>query len=347
MLVALDEFTTWEAFETAQAFKKAAQGFGGAVTLLGDLLVDKVLGNRDEGGGFTDRVNAVFLPAIGISPAVTSRSALVIKPHNYIQLVLDPSRASAEYVARYLNTPLGHLTRRIVQTGAYIQRTTLVGVDSAPLILPSFDDQMRMVGLQRQVDELKAELEATERDLWRTRDLARSASRTLQTFPTGDNLDSWLPRLPYPLASVLWTYRVTLDPRRRTDILFAFFEATAEFLTTILLSGLRSNATVFEQLRDGPYPGSTEPLGGGRHSGSGSSAVPILRKRFAACCRQISERCALVSSTVPGRGSMRWQARTCSACWSALPNSATRGRGTVGSSLTLRRCNVLSDSKLS
>lgn len=259
-LVPNHEFSTWEAFETALAIDSAAKAFGAPIVALSDIVLDKVLGNRTADGGFEDRPNAVFVPALGTSRAVTSRSELTIKPHNYIQLVLDPALADADYVANYFNTSLGSLARRTVYTGAVIQRASLKTIDSAPIVLPSLGEQIQVVGLQRRVAELRAELDATERDLWRSKNGARTASRVLQAYPAGDSLDTWLPRLPFPLASILWNFQATLDTRRKIEILFAFFEATAEFLTTILLSGLRSNPAIYQELK----LGSLSDIEGGR-----------------------------------------------------------------------------------
>jgi hypothetical protein len=251
-LVKPQRFSTWEQFENDLAFESAAESFDAPVVRLADVLLSKFLGNRTADGGFTDHPNAVFMPALGTSPAVTSRSELTIKPHNYIQLVLDPALANAEYVAHYLNTPIGVLTRRTVYTGAVIHKASLKTIDLAPIVLPPLDRQLHVVGLQRRIVELRAELEAMQRDLWRSKSGASSASRALQAFPKGDSLETWLPRLPFPLASILWNYQATVDTRRKIDILFAFFEATAEFLTTILLSGLRSNPTIYQELKMGP-----------------------------------------------------------------------------------------------
>ncbi len=251
-LIAPHALTTWETYETALAFQATARSFGGAVVALSDVLVEKYLGNRSLDGGFEDRPNAVFVPRLGTSAAVTSRSALIIKPHNYIQLVLDPARADAEYVAQYLSTPLGKLTRKAAYIGAVIPAASLGSIGAAPVVLPPIGEQIRMVGLQRRIGELQSELSAAERDLWRSKDGAKAVTRTLQAFRQGDSLETWLPRLPYPLSSILWNYQATLDPRRRTEILFAFFEATAEFVTTILLSGLHSNPAIYDQLKGGP-----------------------------------------------------------------------------------------------
>ena len=207
-----EQFSTWENFDNALAFNKAAKAFGAETVRLGDILLEKMLGNRDDDGGFQDRPNCLFVPAFGASPAFTSRSDLVLKPHNYIQLVLDPELASADFVAEYLNTSIGSLTLRAVQTGALHKRIALGDVDSAPLPLPPLHDQLRVMTLQHRLNGLRAELEATGRDLWRSKDGVRTASRSLQAFPASDSLDSWLPRLPYPLASILWNYQATLEP---------------------------------------------------------------------------------------------------------------------------------------
>ena len=251
-LVELQEFSTWEAYENGLAFEAAAKAFGAPVIPLSEIVLDKVLGDRTPTGGFEDRPNSVFMPALGTTAAVTSRSELTIKPHNYIQLVLNPAIANAEYVANYLNTQLGFLTRGSVYTGAIIQRASMKTIGQAPVVLPSLEEQMHVVGLQRRITELRAELDATQRDLWRSKKGARIADRALQAFPSYDALETWLPRLPFPLASILWNYQATLDSRRKVEILFAFFEATSEFLTTILLSGLRSNAAIYEELKVGP-----------------------------------------------------------------------------------------------
>jgi hypothetical protein len=244
-LVELQSFSTWEAYENALAFETAAKAFGAPIITLSEIVLDKFLGDRTSTGGFEDRPNSVFMPTLGTSPAVTSRSELAIKPHNYIQLVLNTEIADAEYVATYLNTQLGVLTRGSVYSGAVIPKASMKTIGQAPIVLPSLEEQMHVVGLQRRVTELRAELDATERDLWRSKRGARIADRTLQAYPSYDALETWLPRLPFPLASILWNYQATLDSRRKVEILFAFFEATSEFLTTILLSGLHSNAAIY------------------------------------------------------------------------------------------------------
>lgn len=56
---------------------------------------------------FSELPNAIYLPIIGRTPAVASLANLHIKPQNHIQIVLNPDKAIAEYVAKFFNTSLG------------------------------------------------------------------------------------------------------------------------------------------------------------------------------------------------------------------------------------------------
>lgn len=54
--------------------------------------------------------------------------------------------------------------------------------------------------------------------------------------------------LPFPIASVLWEFASTAD-RTRLEPLFNFFEVSAKFTTTVLLSGLATDARMFSSAR--------------------------------------------------------------------------------------------------
>jgi hypothetical protein len=248
-LVATQDFSTLEAYENDLAFEAAARSFGGSVKELSSFVIAKSFGSRTTAGGFEDYPNVVYVPISATRPAVTSHAALGFLGDQYIQLVLDPALADAEYVATFLNTPLGILARQAVYLRAVNREASLATVDLARIVLPSLVEQIQRVRLQRQVDGFKAKLDATERDLWRSEDGYHTARHALHTFHEGDSLEAWFPRLPYPLSSILWNYQATLDVRRQVEILFAFFEATAEFLTTIFLSGLRSDPAIYAELK--------------------------------------------------------------------------------------------------
>lgn len=73
---------------------------------------------------------------------------------------------------------------------------------------------------------------------------------------------SWVESLPFPLASILWAYHAELDRRAKIDYLLKFFEASAQFTATVLLSAYRSDRAFFDAHRtawfgtdpDNPHP---------------------------------------------------------------------------------------------
>jgi hypothetical protein len=248
-LVSPEDFSNWETFEARHLFTRSSKAFGGTSVPLGEILLETILGKDGDDGGFSDIPNAVFLPRTGTSPAVTSKSEFSMKPKNYIQLVLDSTKADASYVARYFNTSIGNLSRQLASSGTIMPQIAVRSLESAPIVLPTLKEQIERVRLQRKVDEIRAELETTEREMWSVQSGAREASKVLEKYSEIDSIQKWQRRLPFPLASILQTYDATLDHHRRNDILFAFFEAVAEFLTTILLSGMRSDLDTYNKFR--------------------------------------------------------------------------------------------------
>ena len=243
-LIQPEAFSTWAVFEAQQTFDRASKSLQGSRLTLREIVLESHLLRHDAEGGFEDFPNSVFVPKLGTAmkttPVVTSQTEFALKPRVYVQMVLDPTQADALFVAQFLNTPLGHLSRFLEFTGANI---------SGPIVLPPLPEQANHVAIQRKIMDIRGELNFTERELWRSADGAREASKALARYSGGNTIEWWQRRLPFPLASILQTYDATLDNRQRNDILFAFFEAVAQFVTIILLSGLRSDIDSYKRLR--------------------------------------------------------------------------------------------------
>lgn len=52
----------------------------------------------------------------------------------------------------------------------------------------------------------------------------------------GEEFRTWMESLPFPLASILWSYRANKDANKRLEAILNFFEAFAEFHYTVLMS---------------------------------------------------------------------------------------------------------------
>jgi hypothetical protein len=59
----------------------------------------------------------------------------------------------------------------------------------------------------------------------------------------------WLETLPFPLASILWRYQTITRPKDQFEMLTKFFEALAEFLSTLLLSAVKTDDVLWSEAR--------------------------------------------------------------------------------------------------
>jgi type I restriction enzyme M protein len=62
---------------------------------------------------------------------------------------------------------------------------------------------------------------------------------------SGNEFEQWIEGLPYPLASILWSYTSMMDAQQKTNSLFHFFEALSQFNTTLILSAITSNSEFY------------------------------------------------------------------------------------------------------
>lgn len=209
------------------------------------------MGRHGPDFAFTDHDNAVYLPLLGPGPAVTALHELSSKPQNYAQIVLDPAVAHAEYVAQLFNSELGQILRQTITSGAVIPRTSKSALLGMKLYLPDLDAQRELVSTVRQLHNTRAELNNTlaemEQKLWQSPAQAADIRRTVTNMVREESFTEWLDTLPFPLATILWTYSARPgDSKRQFELLLKFFEAFAEFMATIHLSALQNDSDLFE-----------------------------------------------------------------------------------------------------
>lgn len=198
---------------------------------------------------FLEHPNCVYLPKIGVSPAVTVPERMAIKAQNYIQLVVKAEVADAEYVAAFLNSPLGKRVREQAMSGDYIPHISITQLKQGDLYLPPMRAQQRSaVSLGRKLHDLQLSVRTLEDQLW---DRPLAASRVegeLARLLEGDALSHWMETLPFPLASVLWRWQASDDAERRCRYLVNFFEALTVFVVDLHLSALNRDAAVMREI---------------------------------------------------------------------------------------------------
>ena len=111
ILVKRSSLTSVEAVFAEQRIRDQSRKMGVPATSLEDVALEINLVRSPQ--SFDPKPNSVSVPSIGRSNAIASLDDLKNKPHNYVQLVLDPEKANAHYVADFFNTPLGLLVQGI------------------------------------------------------------------------------------------------------------------------------------------------------------------------------------------------------------------------------------------
>ncbi len=194
-----------------------------------------------------DKPNGFFLPRIVSSPIKLSVDQLPTNPSDYIHIVVDPEKASPVVVAHYFDSPIGKEIRSALSVGATVQRIPAKEIGELSVFLPELSHQKEALEIHQKIDELTDELAILKTDLWRRMGETSEISRQLRNVNKEDTLTDWIATLPFPLASILWTYTTVTEPNRRVNQLDYFFEGLVEFLAVLLLSGAKKNEMFFEE----------------------------------------------------------------------------------------------------
>ena len=259
------EFRSIDSLRAGEYFRSARKEIGFPAVLLGDLATEINLGRPGKDFNFPPAVNAIFIPMIGHSNVVDSIEGLTLKPQNYVQVVVDPSRSQATFISQFLNSELGKKIREWGKSGTTIQKLNKQSLKKLRVFIPDLATQRQMLEIEaRIIDEentllnLQDDLSDLRRDLWRNPRSANAVSNRVRDFSTGLSgnlkqqasigLDQWIETIPFPIASILRAWQATPsdDYKTKLEHLLHFFEATAEFISVILLSAFSKNEGLFE-----------------------------------------------------------------------------------------------------
>jgi hypothetical protein len=188
---------------------------------------------------FSDLPNAVYLPRTSRELTVYSLANLnIFDQQDYIQIVLNPEKAIAEYVANFLNTPLGYKIRDLCsrRTDRYTVQMCESEILNMGLYLPEPEIQREIIGIKSVITNLSTELEVLEKQLWNYPQKYKETQKAVNLLNHVDNFEAWVESLPFPLASILWAYYTADNAKDKVEHLFHFFEALSQFLCVVMLS---------------------------------------------------------------------------------------------------------------
>ena len=242
VLIPARDLRQYRAMSSAQLASRLAHSQGLQGRPLSDVTEEVVLGSTLKQSNFQDKENAVYVPVLGHSVAVTSRADFTAKPSNYAQLVVRPEVADPRFFARYLNSPIGIAMRDGAMSGAFIPRISQAGLEDIVVYLPELSVQQVVVAMDEKLAGLTTEVDELRRSLWARPRSCSDLAHRLKKLNREDRFEDWLEELPFPLASVLWSFHaVEEDPKEQCERLGLYFEALAEFVATVFVSAFSTD----------------------------------------------------------------------------------------------------------
>lgn len=267
------DFRGIDSLRAGDDFETASKQIGFPAVVLEDLATEINLGRFGDGFQFPPASNAIFIPMIGQSDVVDSIDELTLKAQNYAQVVIDPSKSHATFIAQFLNCDLGKKLREWGKSGSTIPKLNKQTLKRLQIFIPDLATQQKMLEIEARLSaeentllSLQNDLLELRRELWRSPRSADTVSDRLGKFSVriaGElkeqasiGLDQWFETIPFPIASILRAWQATPsdDFKTKHEHLLHFFEATAEFLSVILLSAFSGNRALYaphkEKLRE-------------------------------------------------------------------------------------------------
>lgn len=249
---ALGRLVAWESFGsyTTTASEERTEALlaeaGLPVVRLEDVLVERLSAPPRQDEEFEPKLNSVYLPTFANAAAHASREELTSKPTGYIQLVLDPDQALADYVALLLNTSLGRALRESVSSSGVRATVRRSSLPNLLLPLPELSTQQQVIEAQARMRNLRLELDGLERRLSADPEAVTDVAAALNEIGHRDPVVAFRETLPFPLASILYRYEADADEKEKVEHLHRFFEACAAYFATVLLSAFRADTELFD-----------------------------------------------------------------------------------------------------
>jgi len=246
-IVEVREFESFQALTKKKEIDLIERRSGYPRVSISDIALSARTIKSEQSDTVDHKDGSVYIPRVGTSNVVQHPFDMTIKPHNYLQVVLDSSRANPSFVANFMNSEVGRTMRSFAMVGTTIHNMTIQSLKKCFVFLPDIHTQQSIVGLEGRLSETGLQVTELRLRLWSRPRSFEEVHRDLKLLIKEDRLENWIDVLPFPISSILWRYYATSDDSRKVEHLFHFFEALAEFLCMIVLSSLVQDREFYRQ----------------------------------------------------------------------------------------------------
>ncbi|MCP1715723.1 hypothetical protein J2T58_001592 [Methanocalculus alkaliphilus] len=185
-----------------------------------------------------DAGRRLYLPYSPAIPPATRDEDLAIATTEAACILLRPDAVDPGYLTLFFTTPLGNAIRELIARKAGDISRFRKELSLATIYLPPPQVQAEVLGIHGEIESLKQKLDEIGDDLLNHPHSSRSARERVKNLLEGDGIHDWTETLPFPLASIIWAYIAEESPEKKQNHLFHLFEASAEFFSLILISGV-------------------------------------------------------------------------------------------------------------
>lgn len=195
--------------------------------------------------------NSIYIPLSNSLEFVSSQEVINNKSKDYFQIVFDFQLVNADYYLYFLEySDIGHKYKAYINQeywfGVHITKDSIL--DSF-VYLPPIEIQNDVIKSQTQLHELKNEINEVQNKIWKNPNKVNKLNKLIDKFNNKEGFMDWVETLPFPLASILWSYKTECNSEKeRFEKLLHFFDAATQILASIHLSVLRNNDLLAEEI---------------------------------------------------------------------------------------------------
>lgn len=240
-----DEYFDLHDFEVVINIPKIAKKFNGRPWKITDLA--KEINRPSNDGVFEENADAIYIPLIGLSDVVDNIDSFKISAQHYVQVVVDTNIVSTQYMCFYLNGLYGIESRKNQMVGAMVSRLYIESLKEIIIMVPSIDEQNSMLNTQKNIQELKAQIDSLESAFLKLPSNYKDIEKNIKNINNYESIEEWAEKLPFPLASVLRRYFAETTFGKKQEALLLFFEAYAIFNACIMLSILNESIGLIDK----------------------------------------------------------------------------------------------------
>lgn len=163
-VIPLHDFIGFQRMKALEAIKKLDTEYKSFSKLrIADLATEVNLGSSKK--DFVAKDNAIYIPKLGTQNVVSSLEQLSIKAQNYVQVVCDPKKVSAEYLVAFFASTIGNLVLDYLKTQSYIPSIRKAELLEAEISVPSLPVQQEILTSIRKLQKIRSIVEMFERNL--------------------------------------------------------------------------------------------------------------------------------------------------------------------------------------